>query len=61
MESVTPDVDELFDFLGPNTSDDDLPSANVYGVSFLSFFLRCGIHIVLLEYIIKDEIYFYCY
>lgn len=57
VEYETPDVDALFDFLDPKISDGGhvRPSTNVYGVSFLSFFLRRGIYIVLLEYIIKDE------
>jgi hypothetical protein len=40
MEDETPDVDALFDFLDQKISDRDhvLPSTNVYGVSFLSFF-----------------------
>jgi hypothetical protein len=40
VEYVTPDVDALFDFLDPKISDRDrvLPSTNLYGVSFQSFF-----------------------
>jgi len=40
MEDITPDFDELFDFLDQKTGDRDhvLPNTNLYGVSFLSFF-----------------------
>jgi hypothetical protein len=40
VEYETPDVDALFDFLDPKISKRDhaVPTTNVYGVSFLSFF-----------------------
>jgi hypothetical protein len=40
VEYEAPDVDALFDFLEPKISDRGhvLPSTNLYGVSFLSFF-----------------------